>query len=140
MPVKAIPKLSIARNGVGAYVLPCHRITVQYCNWGGSSHGVRELLKSGTINDVASKKSNIYFDVCKRKGHPQLKFFYNNDKSKEIDIRNLEKSEIINKINEYSQNSGAPLFKYNHKVMSINESVRGIWSPMHLHKDNRHKI
>lgn len=140
MPVKAIPKISIARNGVGAFVQPCHRISIQYCNWGGSSHGIRQLLKNGQLNQIASSRPNIYFDVLKRKGHPQLKFYYNNDAVKEVDIRNLEQSEIVAKIAEHSQNSGNAPQKFNQRVLSLNESVRGIWSPMHTHKDNRHRI
>ncbi|ODV68866.1 hypothetical protein HYPBUDRAFT_147398 [Hyphopichia burtonii NRRL Y-1933] len=140
MPVKAIPKTSLARNGVGAFVVPCHRVTVQYCNWGGSSNGVRELLKSGKLNKVASTKPQIVFDIVKRSGHPQLKFHYNNDVVKDVDVRNLKDSEVLKKLHEHSQSSGNPLYKYNHKVKSVNESVRGIWSPLHVFKENRHKI
>lgn len=140
MPVKAIPRLSISRNGIGAYVLPCHKITVQYCNHGGSSSGIRDLLASGNLNSVASAKSKIFFDITKQKGHPQLTFHYNNDESNKVNIGNLPANKIVEKINEYSQTSGNKLFKWNHKVLSINESVRGIWSPLHTAKENRHKI
>lgn len=140
MPVKGIALSSIARNGVGAYVVPCHRISVQYCNWGGSSTGLRELLKTGQLNQLASAKKGTMFEIIKRSGHPKLSFHYNNSKVEEINIANLNTKEIINKIDEYSQRSGEKLFKFNHKVMSINDSVRGIWSPMHAPKNHRHKI
>lgn len=140
MPVKAIPKVSIARNGVGSFVLPCHKIKVNYCNWGGSSKGIRELLQAGEINKLGASKKSIFFEIAKRSGHPSIEFHYNNDTVKDIPIKNLESSEVLKKINEYSQASGADLFKWNHKVLSNNESVRGIWSPLHLSKDNRHKI
>ncbi|KAK6455571.1 uncharacterized protein RJT20DRAFT_48242 [Scheffersomyces xylosifermentans] len=140
MPVKAIAKSSIARNGVGAYVVPCHKISVQYCNWGGSSTGLRELLKNGQLDNIASKKKGIFFDIFKRTGHPKLTFHYNNDKAQEVEVANLNAKEIEQKIQEYSQRSGAPLFKHNHKVLSINDSIRGIWSPMHTPKSHRHQI
>lgn len=140
MPVKAISKVAVARNGVGAFVVPCHRITLQYCNWGGSSLGIRQLLRSGTLNEIASNKPGIYFEIIKRSGHPQLKFHYSNDAAKEVDVRNLSESDVIKKLNEHAQNSGKAPFKWNHRVMSMNESVRGIWSPMHVAKENRHKI
>lgn len=140
MPVKAIPKVSISRNGIGAYVLPCHKISVQYCNHGGSSSGIRDLLASGSLNSMASAKSKIFFNITKQKGHPKLVFHYNNDHNNQVSIANLPPSEIVNKINEHSQSSGNKLFKWNHKVLSINESVRGIWSPLHTAKENRHKI
>lgn len=140
MPVKAIARNSIARNGVGAYVVPCYKISLQYCNWGGSSNGLRDLLKSGELNQLAAQKKGTMFEIIKRAGHPKLAFHYNNSKVEEINIANLNNKQIVNKIEEYSQRSGDKLFKYNHKVMSINDSVRGIWSPMHVPKDYRHKI
>lgn len=140
MPVKAIPKVSISRNGIGAFVLPCHKVSVQYCNHGGSSSGIRELLASGSLNSVAKDKSKIFFDITKQKGHPKLVFHYNNDQINQISIANLQPREILNKIDEFSQSSGNKLFKWNHKVLSINESVRGVWSPLHTAKENRHKI
>lgn len=140
MPVKAIPKVALARNGVGAFIVPCHRVTLQYCNWGGSSLGVRQLLKSGKLNEIAAQKPSIYFEIIKRNGHPQLKFHYNNDAVKEIDVRNLCETDVIKKLDEHAQNSGNAPFRWNHKVMSVNESVRGIWSPLHVTKENRHKI
>ncbi|KAG7196058.1 39S ribosomal protein L51, mitochondrial [Scheffersomyces spartinae] len=140
MPIKGIPIPSVARNGVGAFVKPCYKITIQYCNWGGSSNGVRQLLSNGKLNNLALENREIMFNIVKQKGHPRLTFHYNNDSVKEIECRNNTDGEILKKLKEYSQNSGNKLFKYNHKVLSINDSVRGIWSPMHIPKEHRHKI
>lgn len=140
MPVRPIPKVSIARNGVGTYVQPCYKITIQYCNWGGSSRGIRDILSNGTINDFALKNSNIAIEIMKKSGHPSLIFNYNNDRSTDVDIKNLDGKNILNKLKEYSQRSGNDLFKYNHKVLSNNESVRGVWSPLHVNKQDRFKI
>lgn len=140
MPVRGIPIKSIARNGVGAYVLPCHKITLQYCNWGGSSTGLRELLKTGQLNEYASKKKGTVFEVVKKSGHPILTFHYTTDKTQEVEVKNLDTEKIINKLEEYYQRTGEKLFKFNHKVMSNNESVRGIWSPLHAPKEHRYKI
>ncbi|KAI3403017.1 MRPL51 [Candida oxycetoniae] len=143
MPVKAIARTSIARNGVGAYIHPCKKITLEYCNWGGSSEGLRQLLTSGELNKIASSKPQTIFEIRKRTGHPKLIFHYNNsDKSTKnvVDVRNIDKFKIIEKINEFSQRSGNELFKCNHKVVSNNESVRGIWSPLHQPKGHRYNI
>ncbi|WLF79225.1 39S ribosomal protein L51, mitochondrial [Lodderomyces elongisporus] len=142
MPVKAIPKLSIARNGVGAYVQPCSKVVLQYCNWGGSSNGLRQLLTSGKLNHLAKEKPHTVFEIKRNPGHPKLVFHYNNAKQtvSEIEVKNLNEGQILNKISEYIQRSGNELFKNNHKVVSQNESVRGIWSPLHVPKDHRYKI
>ncbi|EGW32421.1 uncharacterized protein SPAPADRAFT_61493 [Spathaspora passalidarum NRRL Y-27907] len=140
MPIKAIPKISLARNGVGAFVAPCHRITVQYCNWGGSSTGLRQVLSSGQLDHIARQKKYTFFEVVKKSGHPSLTFHYNNDTTQVVDIANLDSEKIVEKLEEYSQRSGNKLIKFNHKVMSNNDSVRGIWSPLHMPKGHRHKI
>lgn len=140
MPVKAIAKTSIARNGVGSFVRPCYRVTLQYCNWGGSSQGLRDLLSSKALDQMAAQEKLIVWEVKKVAGHPKAIFHYNNNKVNEVDLANLDKLEILKKVNEFSQRSGNDLFKYNHKVMSINESVRGVWSPLHEPKEHRHRI
>lgn len=128
------------RNGLGTYVKPCHKITIQYCNWGGSSRGIRELLTKGSINNFALNNSGIFIEVLKKSGHPVLKFNYNNDAEQVVDIKNKSFSEINTLLNDYSQRTGKDLKKFNHKVVSENESVRGIWSPLHEHKGYRFKI
>ncbi|RLV94519.1 54S ribosomal protein L51 mitochondrial [Spathaspora sp. JA1] len=140
MPVKAIPKISLARNGVGAFVAPCHRITVQYCNWGGSSTGIRQILSSGQLDHIASQKNHTFFEIVRKAGHPSLTFYYNNDATEVVNVANLDSENIVQKLEEYSQRSGNKLIKFNHKVMSNNDSVRGIWSPLHMPKGYRHKI
>lgn len=140
MPVKAISRTSIARNGLGSFVAPCHKMTISYCNWGGSSKGIREMMSTGKLNDIAKKNSNIFIEIIKKSGHPTINFHYNNDKINSVDIKNLMPKQIIDKINEYSQRSGNDLFKYNRRIVSNNESVRGIWSPLHETKQNRFKI
>ncbi|RCK63253.1 54S ribosomal protein L51, mitochondrial [Candida viswanathii] len=155
MPVKAIPKVSIARNGVGSFVPPCHRITIQYCNWGGSSTHLRKVLANGQMDKYINSKPHVFFEVVKARGHPKLTFRYVNKENgkasdllaqqvsyvtQEVDIKNLPELEIFKKLDEYYSRSGNELFKFNHKVKSINDSVRGIWSPLQTLKGYRHKI
>ena len=140
MPVRAIPKVSTARNGLGAFVTPCHRIRVQYCNWGGSSKGVRAVLAGEGIKKFAASKPSIVVELIKRSGHPTLSFEYNNEQTRTVDIANADETTVLQKLAEFSQYSGQKLYKFNHRVKSENESVRGVWSPLHVHKDVRHKI
>lgn len=144
MPVKAIPRISIARNGVGAFVKPCHKITVQYCNWGGSSQGVRDFLGHSnarkSLQAFAAQHKDTMFEIVQSNGHPQMTFHYNNGLQNAVDVRNLSVEKVAQKLWENVQKSGNAAFKFNQKVMSNNESVRGIWSPLHVDKSNRHKI
>jgi large subunit ribosomal protein L43 len=46
-------------------------------------------------------------------------------------MRNLEKDQILKKLNMLKEASGERLKRVRKPVSSINESVRGIWSPFH---------
>ncbi|KAM9928254.1 hypothetical protein OXX80_010074 [Metschnikowia pulcherrima] len=142
MPVKAIQKLSVARNGVGAFIKPCHKITVQFCNWGGSSQGVRDLLidQRQPFQKFTNSNKDTMFEIIKRNGHPLLTFHYSTGKNGVVDVRNLAPLDIIKKLDEHIKRGGNDLFKFNHKVKSENESVRGVWSPFHEAKKDRHRI
>lgn len=142
MPVKAIPKLSIARNGLGAFVKPCHKVTVQYCNWGGSSQGVRDLLTHPhkQFQKFASGNRDTMFEIVQKNGHPSLTFHYNTGVVSTVDVRNLKAAGVAQTMDEHIKRAGNAPYKFNHKVKSINESIRGVWSPFHEAKENRHKI
>ena len=142
MPVKAIPATSLARNGLAAFVRPCYMVTLRYCNWGGSSQGVRDFLThpNKLVDRFAQNNKDMVFEIVSKKGHPSFKFHYGNGVEKEVDVRNMKVGEVAQKLQEYIRRSGSEPFKYNHKVLSNNESVRGIWSPLHTAKQDRHRM
>ena len=133
MVVKAIKQTSIARNGVGAFVFPCKKITLQYCNWGGSSDGMRKFLISKRLDKIAKEHPYIEFDVVRKPGHPLLKAEYTNSREKIICVRNMNIDVIENKLKLLRDSSGDVLRHWtkNDNVRSLNSSVRGIWSPLH---------
>lgn len=63
--------------------------------------------------------------------HPVIKGHYINGREKPICVRNLEPEQILQKTNLLKQASGEKLKNTKKPVSSINESVRGIWSPYH---------
>lgn len=142
MPVKAIQKLSVARNGIGAFVRPCHKVTVNFCNWGGSSQGVRDLLShpKQIFQTFAAGNKETVFELVKRNGHPSVTFHYSTGLEQAVDVRNLSAREVVLKLLEHIKRGGNAPFKFNHKVKSINESIRGVWSPFHEAKSNRHRV
>ncbi|CCD22644.1 mitochondrial 54S ribosomal protein mL43 NDAI_0A04890 [Naumovozyma dairenensis CBS 421] len=140
MVVKAIPRVSIARNGVGAFIFPCKKITLQYCNWGGSSQGMRDFLMSKRLDKLAKQYPFIQFHVMKKSGHPILRAEYNNNREKVICVRNLNIDNVENKLKLLKDSSGDVLRKRtkNDNVETLNNSVRGVWSP--IHAATRHRI
>jgi hypothetical protein len=41
MPVTPLRLISKGQNGVGAFVLQCKRLEFNYCDWAGSSKGMK---------------------------------------------------------------------------------------------------
>ncbi|SCU97183.1 LAFA_0G10220g1_1 [Lachancea sp. 'fantastica'] len=142
MVVKALKQSSIARNGVGAYIFPCKKIVLQYCNWGGSSQGMRNFLNSKRLNLLARKYPDIEFNVIKQSGHPLVRAHYTNGREKVICVRNLNIDNVENKLKSLKDSSGEILHHRvsNDYVDSLNSSVRGVWSPMHVDPSVRHKV
>lgn len=56
---------------------------------------------------------------------------YINGKIKSICVKNMEPSEILKKAELLRDASGDKVKRVNKPVTSINESVRGVWSPYH---------
>lgn len=63
--------------------------------------------------------------------HPVVRGHYINGREKAVCVRNLAKEQILQKVELLRDASGEKLKRTNKKVISLNESVRGIWSPFH---------
>ncbi|KAH8600356.1 hypothetical protein B0O99DRAFT_610539, partial [Bisporella sp. PMI_857] len=93
---------------VGAFILQCKRLDFHYCDWAGSSKGMNIFLRTA-LTKFAAANPQIEMVVSPRPNkHPILK-----------------KAELLRDA------SGEKLKKVTKPVKSINESVRGVWSPYH---------
>lgn len=121
------------QNGVGAFILQCKRIDLHYCDHWTSSQGMKRFLASPLLSTFTSKYPGVEFRISPRPNHhPVLKAHYVNGREKAICVRNLEKEQILQKAEYLVGNSGRKNELIRGKnVLSSNESVRGIWSPMH---------
>ncbi|KAJ5894255.1 54S ribosomal protein L51 [Penicillium taxi] len=154
MPAKGILTTSSARNGVGAFILQCKRLDFHYCTHGASSRGMLLVaLKTLALNlliDVvlidrftssfltkslpafAREHPQIEIRVSPRHGkHPVIQGYYINGGEKAICVRSLEPLEIMKKAMILKDASGEKLKRTKKPVTSLNDSVRGIWSPYH---------
>ncbi|KAL1955420.1 hypothetical protein VTO42DRAFT_8576 [Malbranchea cinnamomea] len=131
MPVRGLRTITASRNGVGAFILPCKRIDFHYCDWAGSSRGMNQFLIH-ELPAFAAENPQIEIRVSPRPHkHPVIKGYYVNGREKAICVRNMEKSQILQKVNLLKESSGEKNKRTKKPVTSINESVRGIWSPYH---------
>ncbi|MCJ1463512.1 39S ribosomal protein L51, mitochondrial [Pseudocyphellaria aurata] len=133
MPVRALRVLSTSQNGIGAFILQCKRLDFHYCDWAGSSKGMNAFLKLH-LSAFAAQHPQIEIHVSPRPSHhPVVRGTYINGREKAICVKNLEKEQVLQKVELLRDASGEKVrrVKGGKVVTSVNESVRGIWSPMH---------
>ncbi|KAK6949835.1 hypothetical protein Daesc_008157 [Daldinia eschscholtzii] len=91
-----------------------------------------EKISVGQLAKFASTHPQIEFAVSPRpRKHPVLIGHYINGKQKSICVKNMDSLQILKKMELLRDASGEKNKKVNKPVTSINESVRGIWSPYH---------
>jgi large subunit ribosomal protein L43 len=123
----------IAQNGSAAYVPPITSLSLHYCDWAGSSRGMNAFLRSPLLSHLTSTHPHVEFAISPRPGqHPVIKASYVNGREKAICVKNMRVEEIKAKCKLLLGNDGAKnrLVK-GRKVVSRNESVRGVWSALH---------
>ncbi|KAI0166592.1 thioredoxin-like protein [Xylariaceae sp. FL1272] len=131
MGIRALHKLSEGQNGVGAFILQCKKMDVHYCDYSGSSRGMNAFIKS-QLSKFASKNPQIEFAVSPRpRKHPVLIGHYINGNTKSICVKNMDSLQILKKVELLRDASGDKVKRVNKPITSINESVRGVWSPYH---------
>ncbi|RWA09350.1 hypothetical protein EKO27_g5748 [Xylaria grammica] len=131
MTIRALEKVSVGQNGVGAFILQCIKMDIHYCDQSGSSRGMNSFIKS-ELSKFAALNPQIEFAVSPRpRKHPLIIGHYINGKQKSICVRNMHALQILKKVELLRDSSGEKTKKVNKPVTSINESVRGVWSPYH---------
>ena len=91
------------------------------------------FLTSPLLNRLTTSYPGVEFRVSpKPRRHPVLKATYINGRVKAVCVRNKEKEQILKMAEFLVGNSGKRNERIKgKKVLSENESVRGVWSPMH---------
>ncbi|CAD6576492.1 MAG: 39S ribosomal protein L51, mitochondrial [Alectoria sarmentosa] len=134
MPVTALRTTSTAQNGVGAFILQCKRLDFHYCDKWGSSQGMNTFLRSPLIASFAKAHPQITIHISPRPNtHPIIRGSYINGREKVICVRNLEKEQILQKVELLRDANGEKVkrVKGGRVVGSLNEGVRGVWDPFH---------
>ncbi|RPB29776.1 hypothetical protein L211DRAFT_800280 [Terfezia boudieri ATCC MYA-4762] len=131
MSVQGLRTISKARNGFAGFILQCKRLEFNYCDWAGSSGGMNAFL-THDLPKFAKANPQIEMVVSPRPHkHPIIRGVYINGREKVICVRNLHHQQILEQANLLKNSSGLKLKKINKPVASVNESVRGIFSPFH---------
>ena len=134
----------------GIYQL--QKLTINYCEYGGSSSVIRDYLASGKIIDWAKERSHLQIDVKVNNGnHPYIKGDYISSTSKKFNTKynkNLNpnihqiciksnksnKPDIEKVLNTLYNRSGRKITKFTKAIYTDTPSIQGRWTPtLNLH-------
>lgn len=94
---------------------------------GDSSFFIQSLLPK-----FAAKHPEIEINISpKPQNHPTVIAHYINGNTRPVSLRKMDPNQILGKVEMLRDSTGHINRKANKPVKSINESVRGIWSPYH---------
>lgn len=116
-------------------VFQLQKLTLFYCEHGGSSKAVRDFLASGKLIDWAQERPHLKINVRVRNGkHPYVKADYLTsvkDNIHQICVKsNDAKSPDIEEVlNQLYNRSGRKAKKFTKSVYSQTPSIQGVWTP-----------
>ena len=120
-------------------VFQCQKLSLYYCEHGGSSKAVRDFLKSGDLIKWARERPQLAIQVRVRNGkHPYVKADYLTSKPHAHQIclkSNQARSPDVQKVLDQLYNrSGRKITKFTKPIQTQTPSIQGVWTPsLNLH-------
>ncbi|KAL3339008.1 hypothetical protein AABB24_027895, partial [Solanum stoloniferum] len=123
-------KIFLRRNKIMALrgVWQLRKLVVSYCNWGGSSRGIRAFMESEL---PALKEKNPHLEVVtelNRGQHPFLKGLYKNKNERVVCVKNLSQEEVLEAATKLRNSLGRKVVKLKTRHVTKQPSVQGTWS------------
>ncbi|XP_065830419.1 large ribosomal subunit protein mL43-like [Oscarella lobularis] len=127
------------KNGFGRYVRQLKRLTLQYCEHGGSSRGMRKYLEK-EVNEFIASSPEVAVYVRERPGrHPRLVGEFLNGNSRVVSTRNFDAKQIRKQVNALRDMSGEKSVKLNKWWHTDKPSIQGTWTPFLREKQQQKK-
>ncbi|XP_068664053.1 large ribosomal subunit protein mL43 [Aristolochia californica] len=104
------------------------KLVVSYCDWGGSSRGIRAFMASYL---PSFKENNQHLEVVTeliRGQHPHLMGFYKNKNQRVICVKNLTPEDIQLHATRLRNALGRKVVKLKTRHVTEHPSVQGTWT------------
>lgn len=127
----------------GAFQLK--KLTLHYCEIGGSSRSMRDYLSNGKLVEWCKRKPHVEIAVVPRNGHHPFvhaEYHTKNKRIHQICVKNVESWKEVEKVMEsLSNRSGRKISKLTKPVLTDTPSIQGVWTPfLDLHLQPRFKV
>ncbi|GBG31390.1 NADH dehydrogenase ubiquinone 1 alpha subcomplex subunit 2 [Hondaea fermentalgiana] len=105
------------------------RLTVRYCQHGGSSIGTRQFIRQ-LLPEFAENNPQLTIDVVHHANkHPVVLGEYRGVDPKTVDLRKKTADEVLKVFTELRNQKGHKVTKIKSPIYSKNPSVQGEWRP-----------
>ena len=103
------------------------KMKIVYSDIGGSSAGVRHMLKGPSLCEFAQSNPHIRFDICLRRiPHPHILCSYANGFSKSVQLINSTEEQSVKAIMDAYSCGGHTAYRHSiQRVISTNKSIQG---------------
>eukprot|EP00980_Cylindrotheca_fusiformis_P010988 scaffold2526_cov131-Cylindrotheca_fusiformis.AAC.4 len=125
-------------------VFQLKKLSLFYCEHGGSSQAIRDFLASGRLLRWAEERPHLEVQVRVRNGkHPYVKGDYltsPNENAHQICIKSCQTQnpDIEGVLNQLYNRSGRKAKKFTKPVYTDTPSIQGVWTPsLNLHMTSK---
>ncbi|KNA06384.1 hypothetical protein SOVF_180990 [Spinacia oleracea] len=104
------------------------KLIVSYCDWGGSSRGIRAFMETHL---PSIQESNPRVEVVTELilgQHPHLKAFYRNKNERVVCVKNMTQEDVLLHATRLRNALGRKVIKLKTRHVTKHPSVQGTWT------------
>jgi large subunit ribosomal protein L43 len=111
-------------------VFQLQKLVLTYCEHGGSSRAVRDVVSSGQLSQWAVDHPHVQIHVRVRNGrHPYVEGSYVNFAKHQVGVKNRTSGDVLSVCDLLHNRSGRKIKKVTTPVVTATPSVQGVWTP-----------
>ncbi|CAG7903008.1 unnamed protein product [Brassica rapa] len=104
------------------------KLVVSYCNWGGSSRGIRAFMESELPALIEKNPQLEVATELSRGQHPYLKGIYRNRNERVVCVKNMDPEQVLLNATRLRNSLGRKVVKLRTRHVTKHPSVQGTWT------------